>query len=60
MVQWSNSCRAGKDVLQNNGKQMKCRADSRFAHSQLETLLQSNAVSRELGAKLESALKLIQ
>ena len=32
------------------------RADSRLAPSQWETLLQSNAVSHWLGAKLESAL----
>ena len=32
------------------------RADSRFAPSQCETLLQSNAVSHWLGANLESAL----
>ena len=32
------------------------RADSRFAPSQWETSLQSNAVSRWLGANLESAL----
>ena len=33
-----------------------CRADSRFAPSQWETSLQSNAVSHWLGANLESAL----
>ena len=36
----------------------KFRADSRFAPSQWETTLQSNAVSQWLGANLESALKL--
>ena len=35
-----------------------CRADSRFAHSQWETSLQSNVVSHWLGANLESALSL--
>ena len=35
-----------------------CKADSRFAPSQWETLLQSNAVSHWLGANLESALML--
>ena len=35
-----------------------CRADSRFAPSQWETSLQSNAVSHWLGASLESALTL--
>ena len=33
-----------------------CRADSRFASSQWETSLQSNAVSHWTGANLESAL----
>ena len=33
---------------------MNCRADSRFAPSQWETSLQSNAVSHWLGASLES------
>ena len=33
-----------------------CRADSRIASSQRETLLQSNTVSHWLGANLESAL----
>ena len=35
---------------------IKCRADSRFAPSQWERLLQSKAVSHWLGANLESAL----
>ena len=35
----------------------KNRADSRFAPSQWETPLQSNAIFRWLGASLESALK---
>ena len=35
---------------------MKIRADSRFAPSQWETSLQSNAVSHWLGANLESAM----
>ena len=35
-----------------------CRADSRLAHSQWETSLQSNAVSHWLGANLELALYL--
>ena len=37
----------------------KTRADSRFAPSQWETALQSNAVSHWLGTNLESALKTI-
>ena len=36
--------------------QYNCRADSRFAPSQWETSLQSNAISHCLGANLESAL----
>ena len=35
-----------------------CKSDSRFAPSQSETSLQSNAVSHWLGASLESALRL--
>ena len=35
----------------------KCRADSRFAHSQWKTSLQGNVVSHWLGTNLESALK---
>ena len=38
----------------------QCRADSRFAPSQWETSLQSNAVSHWLGASLESALQFHQ
>ena len=36
---------------------MEYRADSRFAPSQWETSLQSNAISHSLGANLESALE---
>ena len=36
------------------------RVDSRFAPSQWETSLQTNAVSHWLGANLESALKFIR
>ena len=35
---------------------MKCRADSRLAHSQWEKSLQSNSVSHRLSATLESVL----
>ena len=38
---------------------IKCRADSRLAPSQWETLLQSNAVSHWLGLNLESAIKFV-
>ena len=36
------------------------RADSRFAHSQWETSLQSNALSHWMGANLESAKNLLE
>ena len=36
---------------------IRCRDDSRFAPSQWETFLQSNAISHWLGANLESALR---
>ena len=43
-------------LLQDWYCQYVSRVDSRFAPSQCETLLQSNAVSHWLGANLESAL----
>ena len=50
------SCHVGKSLLLVIRWGTCSRADSRFAPSQWDTLLQSNAVSHWLGANLESAL----
>ena len=51
---WCHNAKSEKTVLDDSGKMS--RADSRFAPSQWETSLQSNAVSHWLSANLESAL----
>ena len=50
------SCHVGKSLLLVIRSGTCSRADSRFAPSQWDTSLQSNAVSHWLGANLESAL----
>ena len=49
----------GKILLNHQWDQSHMKADSRFAASQWEMSLQSNAVSHCLGANLESALHLV-
>ena len=68
---YSNSTALAMELLQWSTKPLTCKtyccttrawnfkADSRFAPSQWETLLQSNAVSHWLSANLESALEFV-
>ena len=60
ILSWPQCVNVVQYIPRANGITCPCtyRADSRFAPSQWETLLQSNAVSHWLGANLKSALHL--
>ena len=56
---WRTWVRLSPESTRTNKTTTKHRAYSRFAPSQWETSLQSNAISHWLGANLESALKTV-